>query len=94
VPALSRNTDRDIRSVQATSLAVIALVSVSGVSAAAWHGSLNWAIAVPFAAGASVALLIGRHLARQLAAAHLRLAFAWLSLGVAALMVARAAGLL
>ena len=92
VPALTRYTDLDMRSVQATSLAVIALVSLSGVSAAAWHGSLPWAVALPFALGAVWALLLGRRLAGQLNAARLQQAFAWFSLAVAALMLARAAG--
>ena len=92
VPALTRYTDLDLRSVQATSLAVIALVSLSGVSAAAWHGSLPWAVALPFALGAVWALLLGRRLAGKLNAARLQQAFAWFSLAVAALMLARAAG--
>jgi uncharacterized membrane protein YfcA len=92
VPALTRHTDLDIRHVQATSLAVIALVSVSGLAAAAWHGSLDWAIALPFAGGATVALLIGRHWAQALPDIHLQRAFAWVSLAVAMLMLARAAG--
>jgi uncharacterized protein len=40
IPALSRYTDLDVRSVQATSLAVIALVSLSGVSSAALNGAM------------------------------------------------------
>lgn len=90
VPALSRHTDLDIRSVQATSLAVIALVSVSGVWAAAWHGTMNWPVALPFALGASVSLLVGQGLARQLNTAYLKQAFAWLSLLVAGMMMLRA----
>ncbi len=91
VPALTRHTNLDIRSVQATSLAVIALVSVSGVLAAAWHGTMNWPVAVPFASGATAALLIGQRLAGQLHASLLKQAFAWLCLGVAGLMCLKAA---
>ena len=94
VPALIRHTDLDIRSVQATSLAVIALVSISGVMAAVWHGAMNWPVAIPFSIGATVALLIGQRLARHLHATHLRQAFAWLCLLVAILMMLRAAALL
>jgi uncharacterized membrane protein YfcA len=94
VPALARHTDLNIRSVQATSLAVIALVSISGVVAAAWHGTMNWPVALPFSAGATASLLIGQHLARHLHADHLRRAFAWLSLLVASMMLLRAAGAL
>ena len=91
VPALIRHTDLDIRSVQATSLAVIALVSISGVLAASWHGTMNWSIAIPFSIGATVALLIGRRLARHLHTTHLRQAFAWLCLLAAILMMLKAA---
>lgn len=93
VPALSRYTDLPIRSVQATSLAVMALVSLSGVTSAALHGSLDWGIVGPFAAGAVVALLVGRVLAGKIQPKHLQQAFAWFCVAVAALMLARAAGL-
>lgn len=92
VPALTRYTDLSVRSIQLTSLAVIALVSVSGVSAAALQGSLPWDVAVPFSAGAVVALLVGRQLADKLDAKRLQQAFAWFTLVVAVLMLARAAG--
>jgi len=94
VPALSRYTDLHIRSVQATSLAVMALVSLSGVTSAALHGSLDWAIVIPFAAGAVVALLVGRVLASKLHPKHLQHAFAWFCVAVALLMLARAMNLL
>ena len=79
---------------QAISLAVIALVSISGVLAAAWHGAMNWAVAIPVSVGATASLLIGQRLARHLNADHLRHAFAWLSLLVASMMLLRAAGAL
>ena len=92
IPALMRYTDIEPRSIQATSLAVIALVSFSGVTAAAMQGSMPWAIAAPFALGAVVALLVGRQLARKLEPKQLQKAFAWLTLTVALLMLARALG--
>ena len=49
VPALKRYTDLAMQSIIATSLAVIALVSVSGVASSALAGKLNWTIALPFA---------------------------------------------
>lgn len=90
VPALSRNTNLDFRSVQATSLAVIALVSVSGVVAAAWHGTMNWSVAMPFAGGATAALLLAQALVGQLHAKQLKQAFAWLCVVVAVLMLLKA----
>jgi uncharacterized membrane protein YfcA len=92
VPALNRHTDLELRSVQATSLAVIALVSASGIAASAWSGALAWSVAAPFAAGATLALVAGRRLARRIPAQHLHRVFAWLILAVAGLMLARAAG--
>lgn len=52
VPALRRSTDLDQDSIVATSLAVIALVSASGVISAALHRHLNWHIGLPFALAA------------------------------------------
>jgi len=92
IPALTRYTDLDIRSIQATSLAVIALVSVSAIATSALHGSIPWAIALPFTAGAALALLAGRLFASRLDAQVLQKIFAWLVLLVAVLMLAKAWG--
>jgi uncharacterized membrane protein YfcA len=86
VPALTRHTDLSARSISATSLAVIALVSVGGLLAAVGHGSFNWVVAGPFGAGAVLALLLGRRLARRLAGQRLQQIFAGLCLGVALAM--------
>lgn len=92
VPALTRFTDLPTRSIMATSLAVIALVSVGGVTAAALHGGVPWNVALPFSAGAALALLGGRSFAARLGAARLQQAFAAASLVVALLMVAKGLG--
>ena len=92
VPALSRYTNLATRSILATSLAVIALVSVGGVSAAAWQGSIAWDIALPFALGAIAALLAGRLIAARLAGARLQQAFAVTSGAVSVLLLARGLG--
>ncbi len=92
IPALTRYTDLEIRSIQVTSLAVIALVSLSGVVAAAVHGPVRWDLALPFASGAVLALLAGQQVAGKLDAKSLQQAFAWLSLLVAMIMLARALG--
>lgn len=94
VPALRRYTDLGMRSVQATSLAVIALASVGGIGAAAAHGAIEGRVALPFAVGAVLALLVGRRLARRLSGARLQQAFAGVTGGVALLLAARALGLL
>lgn len=83
VPALQRYTDLAMQSIIATSLAVIALVSISGVAANAWAGHLNWAIAMPFSAGALAGMLGGRWITAYLAGSHLQKGFALVSACVA-----------
>lgn len=90
VPALQRCTDLDMKSVVATSLAVIALVSLGGVAASALAGTLAWPIALPFAAGALAGMLAGRALAARLAGPHLQAGFGTVSALVAIGMIARA----
>ncbi|WKB55141.1 sulfite exporter TauE/SafE family protein [Eleftheria terrae] len=94
VPALTRYTDLPARSILATSLAVIALVSAGGLGAAMLHGAVAWPIAAPFAAGAMLALLAGRLLAARLAGARLQQAFALVSAVVALLLLARGLGVI
>jgi uncharacterized membrane protein YfcA len=90
VPALDRHTNLDLRSIQATSLSVIALVSVSGIAAAASHGQLPLQAALPFAAASVVGLLAGRQLAPRFSAELMRRGFAVMAVGVAALVLWRA----
>jgi hypothetical protein len=78
-----------MRGVLATSLAVIALVSVGGVGAAAVQGHVDWQIALPFAGGAVAAMLVGRRLAAHVAGARLQQAFAVTSAAVAVLLLVR-----
>src|SRR5471030_1355295 len=58
IPALQRYTDLSMQSVVATSLAVIALVSTSGVVVSAAAGHLPWMVALPFSAGVAAAMLV------------------------------------
>jgi uncharacterized membrane protein YfcA len=92
VPALTRFTNLATRSIVATSLAVIALVSIGGVAAAAVQGSVDWRIALPFGSGAIVALLAGRRLAARVSGSRLQQAFAIISALVALLLLARGLG--
>lgn len=91
VPTLKRHTDLPMQSVIATSLAVIALVSVSGVIASASGGTLNGAIAMPFAAGTMLGMVIGRMAASHIAGAVLQKAFALVSALVAVGMILKVA---
>ena len=90
VPALQRYTDLPMKSAVATSLAVIALISLMGVAASAASGALDWAIALPFSAGALAGMLGGRSLAARLAGPQLQQGFAFVSALVAVAMIVKA----
>jgi uncharacterized membrane protein YfcA len=91
VPALQRYTDLAMRSVVATSLAVIALVSVTGVVASAATGGVVWSVALPFSAGALAGMLGGRLVSARLAGPHLQIGFAAVSAAVAVGMLLKSA---
>ncbi|NGY03221.1 sulfite exporter TauE/SafE family protein [Solimonas terrae] len=89
VPALSRYTDLDMKSIVATSLAVIALVSAGSVAAASIGGVMHWAVGVPFAGGAVAGVLGGRLFAARLAGPRLQQAFAGVGSIAALLLIVR-----
>jgi len=76
VPALKKSTDLPMQSIVASSLAVIALVSVTGVASSAVQGHMDWPVAIPFAVGAVCAMLIGRAFAKRLSGPRLQQGFA------------------
>lgn len=90
VPALQRYTDLPMKSAVATSLAVIALISLMGVATTAVSGHLDWALALPFSAGALAGMLGGRSLASRLAGPQLQKGFASVSALVAIAMIVKA----
>lgn len=90
VPTLSRHSDLDMRSIAATSLAVIALGTLGGIVSASQHGHLDGTVAGLFGTAAVVALLAGRQLARRWPPARLQRGFAVLCAIVAVLMLMRA----
>jgi uncharacterized membrane protein YfcA len=87
VPALQRYTDLAMQSVVATSLAVIALISLTGVVTSISGGHFNYAVGVPFAMGAVAGMLMGGMLSSRLSPKYLKIAFAGISLIVAAGMI-------
>jgi len=87
IPALTRYTDLDIKSIVATSLAVIALVSAGSVISASVSGVMHWAVGVPFAVGAVVGLMAGRQVARFLAGPRLQQLFAITGFCAAVLLI-------
>ncbi len=89
VPALRRATDLAMQAIVGTSLAVIALVSASGVAAAAAGGHLQWNIAAPFTAAAVLGMLAGRAVADRFPPRRLQQSFALFAGLVAAAMLAK-----
>ena len=90
VPALLLVTDLGMQAVIATSMAVIALVSLGAAGWAALQGNVTWSVALPFAAGAVAGLLAGRRWALRVRGPRLQQGFAVVSLLVAAGLVLRA----
>lgn len=90
VPAMKRHTDLPAQSVIATSMAVIALVSISAVVSAILTSSVDWRLAFPFAGGAVGGMLLCRLLSARLAGARLDQGFALLAATVAVGMAVKA----
>ena len=89
VPALRKATNLEMQSILATSLAVIALISATGVASAVLIGGMDWSIGLPFAAGAIIGILTGGMFARRFAGPKLQQSFAVLALCVALGMVVK-----
>lgn len=92
VPALTRFTELSARGVVATLPAVIALASIGGVGAAAWHAAIAREFALPFALGSVVASLFARLIVPRVAGPRLQQGFAVVRACVALLLLARASG--
>lgn len=92
VPALTRFTALDPRSISASSLAVIALVSMGALAGATLQGTIAWDLALPFAAGAALALLVSRRAAAHWKGVRLQQMFAATCVVVAVLLVAKVLG--
>jgi uncharacterized membrane protein YfcA len=92
IPALARYTNLNMKSIVATSLAVIALVSTGSVITASISGVMHWAVGVPFAAGAVAGLIAGRQVSGRLAGPRLQQLFAVTGLISAALLAIKTLG--
>lgn len=89
VPTLRKATDLTIPSILATSLAIVALISTTGVISAIFMGAMHWSIAIPFCAATIVGMLIGRVFADRFAGPRLQQGFAMLAGCVALGMIAK-----
>jgi uncharacterized membrane protein YfcA len=83
VPALKRYTDLPIKSIVATSLGVLAIITGGGAIFSAVSGSLNIFVAAPFALAALAGLLIGLLLGKKLSGPHTQLIFSIFTLIIA-----------
>ncbi|VVM68132.1 hypothetical protein PS623_01612 [Pseudomonas fluorescens] len=89
IPALSRYTNLEMKSIVATSLAVIALVACGSVVSASVAGVMHWQVGAPFALGAVTGLLLARPLAGKLAGPRLQQVFAVVGIGAALLLASK-----
>ena len=66
VPTLHKVSNLEMRTIVATSLAVVALISATSVVSYWVHRQIDWAIAWPFTIAAIVGMLVGRLLSGQI----------------------------
>lgn len=92
VPALQRYTDLVMQSVVATSLAVIALISLAGVTTSIFSGHFDFTAGLPFSGGAIVGMLLGNLLTTRFHPRHLKGAFGAICLLVAVGLLIKAVG--
>ena len=90
VPSLKRFTDLPVRSIVATSLGVLTIVSLGNVLIATAAGTMLWAIALPFATGALGGMFVGRQIAKKMSGPRLQQFFAVFTLCIAVLMLYKA----
>lgn len=76
VPSLKKFTDLPMKAIVATSLGVLAMVSLGGASISLASGTLDFSIAGPFAAGSLIGLLIGKILEKRISGPRIQQIFA------------------
>jgi len=91
VPALKRFTDLPANAIICTSLGVVTLVSLAGVSLSAATGTINWSLAIPFALGTITGMLIARRLGEKIRGPRLQQLFAVFAFAVGLSMMLKAA---
>lgn len=83
VPALKRYTDLPVKSIVATSLGVLAIITGGGAIFSAISGNLNIVVAAPFSLAALGGLLLGMLLGKKLSGPHTQLIFSIFTLVIA-----------
>jgi uncharacterized protein len=87
VPTLHSISNLETKMIVATSLAVIALVSMASAFAYAGHGHILWSIALPFVITTVMGMVLGRVLQSKIPSHISVLIFGVLSLAIAILML-------
>ncbi len=83
VPALKRYTDLPVKSIVATSLGVLAIITGGGAIFSAVQGTLNIPVAAPFSIAALVGLLLGQLIGKKLSGPNIQFIFALFTLLIA-----------
>lgn len=83
VPALKRYTDLPVKSIVATSLGVLAIITGGGAIFSAASGNLNIIVTAPFSLAALVGLLFGQLLGKKMSGPNVQLIFAIFTLLIA-----------
>ena len=83
VPALKRYTNLPVKSIVATSLGVLAIITGGGAIFSAVSDGLNIVVAAPFALAALGGLLLGMLLGKKLSGPHTQLIFSIFTLVIA-----------
>ena len=83
VPALNKFTDLPMKSIVATSLGVLAIVSAGGAFISLASGTLNVGIALPFSIGSLLGLLFGKFLEKKISGPRVQQIFAVFTLIIA-----------
>lgn len=89
VPTLYSISNLETKMIVATSLSVIALVSMASALSYVGNGAILWEIALPFITTTLAGMLVGRSLQSRIASHISALIFGILSLAIAAVMLAK-----
>jgi uncharacterized membrane protein YfcA len=89
VPALHKVSNLESRTIVATSLAVVAIVSTVSLLSYAGHVVINWYIALPFISGTLVGMLFGRVFAVGIASQTSQRIFGLLAFSIAIVFLIR-----
>ena len=86
VPSLHKVSNFDMQTIIATSLAVIALISISGFLTYTLHSNINWGIVLPFGISTLAGTLMGRTIAVKIPAKLSQRMFSILAITASALL--------